>query len=675
MMNNLLNSIRISQKLLLIALSFTLPIAVLLYFMVDGINYDIRFAQLELYGNEYQRPLVSLLEHVPRHEYLAARYLAGDQEVESRLLQEETSIDQALQRLAAVDRQRGSALEFTAEGLGKRLRSSHNADQMAQKWSTLKDQWRTLNPASSDHRHRQLRESIREMISHAGDTSNLILDPDLDSYYLMDITLLALPQAQDRMADILTAGRQMLEATPVGEKLTPEASLKLSVLAALLKESDYNRIVASTDTALNEDSNFYGVSPSLGNVRPARDAYASATMRFLEMLKKTASADEVATTPDEFEAAATEALDQSFHLWSVAAGELDTLLETRIAHYWRQRRWALASTLLALFVAAGLVYIVGTSITRPLDQCVTGLQTLAARDLTYRLKFGTNGELGKIAAAVDQAADGMNDAIVSLRDSAAELQQAADGQTEASQQMSANAEETSTQANVVSAAADQVSSNAQAVAVAIGELSASIREIASNAQDAARVATEAVEVASVTNVNVARLGESSAEIGEVIKVITSIAEQTNLLALNATIEAARAGEAGKGFAVVANAVKELAKETARATEDIGQKIDATQQDIHKSVEGIGRIARIIEQINDYQNSIAGAVEEQTVVTREISNNVSDAARGTTGIAENITAVALAAQSTAEGAAQTQQAAMNSARLASRLQDLVAQFKN
>jgi methyl-accepting chemotaxis protein len=148
-----------------------------------------------------------------------------------------------------------------------------------------------------------------------------------------------------------------------------------------------------------------------------------------------------------------------------------------------------------------------------------------------------------------------------------------------------------------------------------------------------------------------------------------------LLALNATIEAARAGEAGKGFAVVANSVKELAKETAQATDDIGRKIDATQHDIQEAVDGIRRISRIIEQINDYQNSIAGAVEEQTVVTKQISSNVADAAHGTTDIAENITAVAEAAAGTAEGATTTQQAAGNSAKLAATLQDLVGQFRS
>lgn len=239
-----------------------------------------------------------------------------------------------------------------------------------------------------------------------------------------------------------------------------------------------------------------------------------------------------------------------------------------------------------------------------------------------------------------------------------------------SQQMSSNSDETSTQAGVVAAAAEQVTRNVETVATSAEEMSATVKEVAKSATEAARVAATAVRVASETNDRIGKLGTSSIEIGKVIKVITSIAQQTNLLALNATIEAARAGEAGKGFAVVANEVKELAKQTAAATEDISQKIEAIQGDTRGAVSAIEEIGRIIGEINDIQNTIASAVEEQSATTNEIARNASEAAKGSAEISRNITNVSSAARNTSEGASNTLMASQELARLASELTAVV-----
>ena len=236
--------------------------------------------------------------------------------------------------------------------------------------------------------------------------------------------------------------------------------------------------------------------------------------------------------------------------------------------------------------------------------------------------------------------------------------------------MSANAEETAAQANAVAGASEQVSTNVQTVAAGTEEMSASIREIARNAADAAKVAREAVDLAASTNATVTKLGDSSTEVGNVIKVITSIAQQTKLLALNATIEAARAGEAGKGFAVVANEVKELAKETAKATEDISQRIEAIQADSRGAVAAIGKISTTINQINDIQNTIASAVEEQTATTNEMSRNVAEGAKGSNEISRNIAGVATAARDTTAGAAKALESARVLTVMAAELEKLV-----
>ncbi len=245
--------------------------------------------------------------------------------------------------------------------------------------------------------------------------------------------------------------------------------------------------------------------------------------------------------------------------------------------------------------------------------------------------------------------------------------------TAVSHQLASNAEETAVQAGVVSAASEQVSKNVSSVSSATEQMQSSIREISASANSSAKVARNAVSVASSTNETVKKLGESSQEIGNVIKVITSIAQQTNLLALNATIEAARAGEAGKGFAVVANEVKELAKQTARATEEISQKIESIQGDTKGAVKAIEEISTIINQINDISNSIASAVEEQTVTTNEIGRSVAEAASGVGDIAKNIGGVATAAKDTTRGANDTRKASQELSQMAARLQQTVSKF--
>jgi methyl-accepting chemotaxis protein len=295
-------------------------------------------------------------------------------------------------------------------------------------------------------------------------------------------------------------------------------------------------------------------------------------------------------------------------------------------------------------------------------------------------KLGVRSDPGRHQGAYRKIVEGFNhtlDIIVeplkTTAENASTLTSSSEELTAVSQQMAGNAEETAVQANVVSAASEEVSKNVASVASASEQMQASIREISKNANDSARVDRNAVSVASTTTETMKKLGESSREIGNVIKVITSIAQQTNLLALNATIEAARAGEAGKGFAVVANEVKELAKQTAKATEEISHKIEAIQGVTKGAVTAIEEISTIINQINDISNSIASAVEEQTATTNEIGRSVNEASQGVNDIAKNIGGVATAAKHTTQGANDTKTASLQLSEMAARLQAAVAKF--
>ena len=336
----------------------------------------------------------------------------------------------------------------------------------------------------------------------------------------------------------------------------------------------------------------------------------------------------------------------------------------------------------AMFAMCGfsllLLLVVGTwvafSITRPLDSFSVKFRAMAeANDLTARVDEERQDEIGRLGKCLNLFVEKVHDLLTQIASSAQHVSSASEELSATSQQITANSEETSAQADVVSNATQKVSQNLQTVATGAEEMGVSIKDIAKNATEAAKVATSAVKVAETATATVFKLGDSSAEIGQVIKVITSIAQQTNLLALNATIEAARAGEAGKGFAVVANEVKELAKETAKATEDISNKIEAIQSDTKAAVDAIASISGVINQISDISSTIATAVEEQNATTNEMSRNVAEAAQGSGEITSNIAGVAEAAQSTSRGSADTQKAAQELVQMSAQLRTLVAQF--
>jgi methyl-accepting chemotaxis protein len=356
----------------------------------------------------------------------------------------------------------------------------------------------------------------------------------------------------------------------------------------------------------------------------------------------------------------TRAADQSLADSKSAAAQARTLIVALI----------IAAVILSVLV----VFVVSRSIAKPLQLTVQVLARLAEGRLDQRLTVTSRDEIGRMNGSLNTALEQLTDAMSEIGLNVHTLASSSEELAVVATTVNDSAERSSGQAQAASSAAEQISVNIATIAAGSEEIGASISEIARSTSNAADVAASAVHSTAEAGRIVHQLGTSSAEIDHVVKLITNIAEQTNLLALNATIEAARAGEAGKGFAVVAAEVKDLAQETARATEDISTRVSAIQSDSAAAVTAIEAISEVIQKINDTQTAIAAAVEQQTATTAEMSRNVNEVALGSADISANVSGVAQAATETTAAAASTEQTSTDLARLASALQTNLARFR-
>jgi methyl-accepting chemotaxis protein len=328
----------------------------------------------------------------------------------------------------------------------------------------------------------------------------------------------------------------------------------------------------------------------------------------------------------------------------------------------------------ALLLGACIAVLISRSVTGPVAKVLHTLREMIGGDLRVRVDYTGRDEIGEISTAVNELASTTAEAMRATGDSATELSAASDRLKATAARIAQTAEESSREAESVSSTAAQVSDSVTTMAAGGEQMGASIMEIARTASQAAELGSSAVADVRTATTTMATLNASSAQIGDVVKVITAIAEQTNLLALNATIEAARAGELGKGFAVVASEVKDLAQETARATQSIIGQVEAIQQASSAANEVIESIRGVIEQINAFQTTVSAAVEEQTATTQEMNRSISDASEGSAQIAANIATVAQAAEATSAEVAEAEAAAQHLTDMSNRLLTLVGRFR-
>jgi len=587
--------------------------ASLLYFISKGFSKDIAFTATEQYGNRYQRPLEELLEHIPTHQLLARRYLTGQKELQEQVAAAGERVDAAMQALRTVDSQLGEALQFTPEGLAKRKREHCNWDTLHREWESLKAGLAGQTVEDSDKSHAHLIADVRTMITHAGDTSNLILDSDLDSYYLMDATLVALPQTQDRLATIEMLGCDAIRHGKIGDG----QRIQLAIAAALLREADLDRTMGDIQTSLNEDQNFYGISPTLQrNLPPAGQEYSKATEALIDLMRRTVDASGAPVTEAQFAAAASGARKASFRLWQTGVQELDVLLQKRMDELARMRLWALALTGLALLVSAG------------------------------------------IAAAV------IRSAIRSLRAVSEQLSNQDEGIARASSQIAAASQE------LAGGASEQAASLEEATA-SQEEIKSMARKSSENSRSATELVNRSQRKFDVANrsldqmvMSFGQIHSESEKISKIIKVIDEIAFQTNILALNAAVEAARAGEAGMGFAVVADEVRNLAQRCAQAAKDTAALIEGSIAKTNEGKMKVDQVATAIRAITEESASIKLLVDDADQSSQEQTRNIDE-------VSKAIAQIEQVAQRNAANAEETASSAVELNAQSSTLKELVA----
>ncbi len=604
---NFFKRFTLAHKIIITIGAFAVPLALLTVYVIKAYNKDIVFAAQEARGNEYQRPLEQLLEAVPQHGLIARRYLAGDKAMRDLLLQTQSPVDRAFDALETVNTAVGEALQFTDAGLAARKREHVGVRNLKAKWQTLKAQAETLSADASDAQHAALVADVRTMIAHSGDMSNLILDPDLDSYYMMDITLLALPQTQDRLAVILAAGDDVIS----GRKTTKADFTQMAVYAALLKEADRDRINADVATALLEDVNFYGTSDTLQRHVPAALAeYTAATDSFIALIQRVAAGESHGVTAAEYLAAGEKARTASFKFWNVAVNELDVLIQTRIGHYQHLKNRALWMTGAAMVVLLISAFFMIRSITKPVGRLKLATAAAATQgDLTQKVDVRTRDEIGDLGRA-------FNDMIGNLRTLTEQIRNAGLQMTTAATELQASSEQQATGATEQSATVTQVTATMEELARTAATISANSQHLAQTAEATVKAMQAINERINAMAKRMLTLGEKSQSIGNITALIDDLADQTNLLALNAAIEAARAGEAGRGFAVVAAEIRKLAERSTESTEEIRGVIAEIQAETNSAIMGVEETTKAATKGLEQTEQTINVIREISLSTQQ-----------------------------------------------------------
>lgn len=649
-MFKILNNLSIRARTTLSVILFLITLLFSMYQAITSIDSNIIFAEQEKKGNTYQRPVADMLYNAGALRALVSMSAAGIAVPSKSYDTLTNSITERMAALKTVNEQIGADLQFTDEGLASRGRDNLKFEKIEAKWNALA----AAGTSMKDDDLLSFIADLRGLIAHSGDTSNLILDPDLDSYYLMDVTLLAMPQTLDRLAAIAST---LIPELGKSSSLAADQKIESAVMARMLRESDIDRVAADMDTSFKEDPNFYGTSTGYkAGISPLLDTYQTKNKDIQTALVDIAAKG--VYSQKDFILAWNDAHASAYTMLKTSYDELDKMLDYRIASYKAQQTDVLVQSLALIAVSLVFYMIVIMSLSRPLNNLNKAMDHLSSGNLDADIPhMESKSEIGKMARALGifkdnalnvrkleadkertklenerERRDSMNQLadlfekqigtmLQNLLGSAAKTRQSAEQMSQLSEQVLGGSTE-------VYEAANLINQNVQTVAAATEELAASSQEISRQVAEVSVKSSSAYAEAQNASHTVEELNQLTSSIGEVVLAIREIADQTNLLALNATIEAARAGEMGKGFAVVADEVKKLAVQTSSKTDEINQRVENIQRAVGNSVTAVTSIIRDVEQIDHATASVSAAVEEQFAATEEIGRNVNMVSTGT-----------------------------------------------
>ena len=695
-----MKNLKISSRLLISIFFFIVPLSMLLYFYTGELTKQIDFSVQEKRGTAYLRPLVNMLDDINEHQVAVYKGRAGEGSAKQHAAELYKKLESDIADIEAIQAQHGEALQFTPEGLKARKREALTIPNLKAKLGAIRSVAQSGAPISDlGPLYQSLADDLRGMITHAGDVSNLTLDPDLDSYYLMDIVVFAMPQAIGRYGILTGTVAPWLES-----HLSYDAEHvgQLASFVTMVSEADVARIRGDLDTAYNEDDKFYHDSTTLEpNTQGRMESYGQSAANLTGILGGLVKNSESAGLT-AFLSAAEKANNDAAELWNASTGELDVMLDERIRTYDTYRDLTLAVSLGTIAVAFAFFFYVLGGIKKPLSQLQNAMIKIADGQLDTPVPcLKLKDELGDMARTLEifketaiesrsmekekqaevqresERQKSIETLINAFREKVAgllgEVARSADSMQQAGTSLVAAADQTSSRMGTTVGAAAEASSNVEAVAAASEELTAAINEISRQVIRSSDITREAVSKTNSADATVQQLAESARRIGEVIGLISTIAEQINLLALNATIESARAGEAGKGFAVVATEVKTLATQTSKATEAITAQINEVQVVTGDVVKSLAQIQSTIIEVNSIASTIAAAVEEQGAATREIAVNIQHTSDRMQQVSTNMQEVSSVAATTNSNAHSVLQSVRDFSGQSNNLQQEVQSF--